>query len=131
MQNKPTCRGNYSRQKLNPIELMKSLGWEIKHITFNPGLKQGDADIYIGRGSTHDSTMCFTLENLQRCLIPVANNQTYCKKHTIDFERLKHIEYEIGYVKIATVFGLVNIPAGRFPGQKERIRMSVKCKYVY
>lgn len=125
--------GGFRKQRLNPIEVMKGFGWPTSHIKFDKNLKRwdGSASYDIVRGSCHDGTLIFTQELLQRALIDIANQRACCLKDDIDSENLGGINYILGDMYLATVFGMVDLPAGRYPGERQRVRMPVKCEYVY
>ncbi len=123
---------NYNKQKLNPLDWIKSWNCNINHISFNPNLKESDADFYKTSGSAHDGTMIFTRQNIEKLLIDLANKQSSSVKNPPDSKKnWIDIKYEVGFIKLATVFGKVDLPIGRYPGQRERCRISVKCHYVY
>ncbi len=45
---------------------------------------------------------------------------------------VKEIKYTIGNMRHVTVFGKVELGyGGKYPGQKERVRIPVKCEYAY
>jgi hypothetical protein len=41
------------------------------------------------------------------------------------------MHYIIGDARLATVFGEVDLPAGRYPGQRDRVRIAVKAIPIY
>ena len=121
---------NYKREKINPIDFMKKYGInkDISHIKFNPNLKNSESDFFRVKGSKHDGTMFFTFENIGNLLGVLILQESFSKKNPPDSNKdLISINYEIGYIKIATIFGQFN----GFFGQRERCRINVKCEYVY
>ena len=123
---------NYQKTKFNPLVLINRLGWKCDHISFNPALKHSEHDFFRIRGSSHDGTFIFTYEILEMLLSDLANMQSFSLKNPpADDKKLIGIKYELGWIKLATVFGTVDLPCGRVPGQRERARVSVKCEYVY
>lgn len=119
---------NISKQRLNPIELMNNWKWPTSHVSFDENLK---GDYQIIRGTSHDGTAIFEDELLQQTLINLASGTSFFKKDEPDFTRLKEIRYTVGYLNLATVYGSVDLPAGNYPGEKQRARIAVKCEYVY
>lgn len=121
---------------LNPLEILKN--WvgvdeeDISHISFNPSLKESEADYHRSAGSSHDSTLIFTIQSLGRLFYPLCASESSSILNPPDpTKKLKRIRYEIGNLKWAQVFGTVNICGGKYPGLSERMRISVKCYYDY
>lgn len=120
-----------TRERHNPIDMIKYF-WptaDVSHITYDPSLRKGDFDII--RQSSHDGTLIFSDEIIQNTVITLANMQAYHASRPPDWDMLDHIKYVVGDLKIAIVYGTVDLPAGRYPGQKERTRIPVKCEYIY
>jgi len=100
-----------------------------KHITTNVKLSRlnvGQFDIV--RQSSHDGTLIFTKEILGRAIENLINKTAYYKKDNM--EGVTDVQYEIGLISLATVFGVVDLPAGRYPGEKQRVRIPVKCTLI-
>ncbi len=122
------------RAKHNPIELIEYFwpGVLVGHITYDPELRRGDYNII--RQCGHDGTLTFTHEMLMKGLVDIARGTSFCKKtEPADWSRVKHIEYVVGPMRHVTVFGMVYLKCSKtqkYPGQRERIRMPVKCEYV-
>lgn len=125
---------NFKREKHNPLNLIKNF-WpdaDATHIKYDPNLKKGDFNII--RQSGGDGTLIFTLEMLQEGLINLMNKQSFPTSNEPDWEKLKDITYTLGDMKHATVFGMIFLKCSKthkYPGQKERIRMPVKCEFIY
>ncbi len=101
-----------------------------EHITINPNLtKKTGAQYEIIRGSSHDGTLLFTCQLLAKCMEPVVNKKSYWKGQNL--EGVKDVKYEIGVISMATVFGRVKVPAGEINGERQRVRMAVKCTLIY
>ncbi len=122
-------------ERHNPIKLIKQFWPEanVDHVTSDTEMHQGDYDIV--RGSTHDGTLLFTWENLQKVLLPIANMTTARKGDEPDTTRqLNAINYRVGPLRVARIFGRFKLPCSethKYPAQKERMRMSVKVEFVY
>lgn len=100
-----------------------------KHITTNPKLSRvNEAQFDIVRQSSHDGTLIFTKELLGRGIYNLVNKTAYYKGD--DMNGVVDIEYEIGLISLATVFGVVDLPAGKYQGEKQRVRIPVKCKLI-
>lgn len=97
-----------------------------KHIRTNAKLTRlngGQFDIV--RECSHDGTLLFTKELLGKAIESLVNKTAYYKLDNM--ESVVDIEYEIGLISIATVFGRVELPAGKYPGERQRVRIPVKC----
>lgn len=123
---------NFSKAIINPIEFIASIGLSTDHITYDPDLWKGDYSI--NRGATHDGTGTFTHDLLLRTVLMVALGQSYCTKHTIDFEALKGMKYTVGPIRLASVYGMVKLPISeqyKYTGERQRTRMAVRVEYIY
>ena len=128
--------GGFKKQKHNPIDLIKSW-WpeaDMRHIEYDPNMKDDDRDFWMIRQSGGDGTHMFTIEMLQKALAPIVNMRSYCKdSEPKDWSKVKSIKYKIGPIRHATVFGMIQLRCSsdrKYPGQRERVRMPVKCEYV-
>jgi hypothetical protein len=130
-------RCTFRKEKVNPIELIKTW-WpdaDIRHIQYDPNMKAGDRDYWRIEHSAGDGTLLFTIEMLQKALLPLLNKTTYYNQTPKeDLERAIDIKYKIGPIWHSTVFGMIYLRCSterKYRGQKERVRIPVKCEYVY
>ena len=114
----------FERHRINPIDWMRARGWPVDHITYDPKMRKGDYSII--RGSTHDGTLLFTQELIEEALVHLAAKASFHKPREAEFNAAKDVRYVVGPMRMATVFGRVNLPAGRYPGQRERVRIPVR-----
>lgn len=98
-------------------------------ITIDPTLRRTspEAEYSIIRTSTHDGTHLFTEQLIGKALTPLMFLQT-CHKR--DADKFLHYSptYRIGWLRIATVFGMVKLPASRtrrFPGERQSVTIPV------
>ena len=124
----------FTKERNNPIELIKNLWPEanVDHITYDQNLKSGDYDIV--RQSGGDGTLLFTLEMLKKGLIGIVNANSFFKLTEPDWSKIKGIKYTIGKIRHVTVFGMIKLRCSekrKYEGLRERIRMPVKCEYIY
>lgn len=111
------------------MEILKDRGWPHDHIKHDQKVEK---QYEIIMGHSHDGTMIFVQEIIEKALLRLVNMQTHYKPTTPkDWSKVTGINYVIGDIKMATVFGRVAIAGGNFPGQRERLRIPVKCEYVY
>jgi hypothetical protein len=119
-----------NRRYITPMDAFKYFGLEMPEwITFNPKLtKRNGAQYDIIRQTTHDGTLIFEKELIGKTIENLANKSSFYK---IDNqEGVIDRKYEVGYISIATVFGIVELPIGKYPGEKQRARLPVKCTVV-
>lgn len=114
----------FERHRINPIEWMRNRGWPVDHITYDPKMRRGDYSI--NRQSAHDGTLLFTEELIHKALVHLAMKASYHKPREAEFTAAKSVQYVVGPLRLATVFGAVDLPAGRYPGQRERVRVPVR-----
>lgn len=124
----------FTKQKHNPIELIHYFwpGASVAHITYSRNMTKGDYDIV--RQSRHDGTLSFTLELLERALLPIVNMTSFYKPEIQEWENVKEILYTIGDIRHSTAFGLVKLPCSNtqfYPGQVERVRIPIKARIVF
>lgn len=120
-----------NKNYITPMKAFEMFGMEMpKWITYNPKLsKQNDAQYDIVRQSTHDGTLIFERELIGRVIENLANKTSYSKKD--EQEGVIDISYEVGNISIATVFGLVELPIGKYQGERQRARLPVKTILKY
>ena len=125
----------FKKERHNPLELIKSFWPEanVDHIIYDPNLKVGDFNVT--RQSCGDGTLLFTIEMLQNALIGIARMEVCCISNApSDPSKVNGIKYTVGSMRHATVYGMIklkhNLDRGS-SGQRERIRMPVKCEYIY
>jgi len=128
---------DFIRQFHNPVELIKQW-WpeaDISHIEYDPLMKPCDRDYWRIEQSGGDGTLAFTLEMLQKALLPLVNKTTYYNQTPKeDLARVVDIKYKIGKMRHAKVYGMIFLrcsSTNKYPGLKERVRIPVKCEYVY
>jgi hypothetical protein len=119
-----------NRRYITPMEAFKYFGLEMPEwITFNPKLtKRNGAQYDIIRQTTHDGTLIFEKELIGKTIENLANKSSFCNIE--NQEGVIDRKYEVGYISIATVFGIVELPIGKYPGEKQRARLPVKCTVV-
>lgn len=125
------------RERLTPAECLRAMRWAgflkgdgeptlPEWITYDPSLVP---QYHIRRGSAHDGTALFSVELIAKAFAPLLRRESYFKPMG-DFDPSRELpRYTIGPLRVAAVFGTVDIPAGRFPGQRERVSLPVRCEY--
>lgn len=126
---------NFKRTFINPMRFISNrMGLEgeavIEHITYNPNLtKRNGAQFERRLYQRHDGTMIFTAQLISELLAPVLNMQSCPKEHEARMDMVR-VEYEIGDIRLATVFHIedgIEINGNKMPGQREKATMPVKC----
>ena len=118
-----------SRDRLSLNEAMRFIGAEwtgAPHIVFDPHMKP---QYRIRRGSHHDGTLLFSVELMHEALIPLFDMGSYYKPMGPPSAGMMP-RYTIGRIKRFSVYGLVDLPVGRYPGERERVVIPVRCDYV-
>jgi hypothetical protein len=96
------------------------------HVTYDPALQP---QYRIRRQTTNDSTLIFLMEMIERALLPLINCETYYLPMRLPEEGFVP-QYTVGRIKLATVFGMVDLPCGRYSGQRQRLVIHVSVRYV-
>lgn len=123
---------NWRREKINPLEFIKA-NWpdfDCSHITYDANFKRSSREYWIVRGGGHDGTQLFTWEMLRDAVAPLMLQQSCLKSKIPDAEAGRGMRYVVGPMLLATVFGMVDLKCGRYPGQRERVRIPVICEVV-
>lgn len=128
---------SFSRKKYNPLEIAKNI-WptiedkHLSHITYDENFRKEDRDFYIIRQSSHDGTLIFSRELFLKALINLIKKESVPASWIQDESRkLIDIRYIVGPLYDFSAFGIVNLPAGTYPGEVERVKMAVKVVFVY
>jgi len=125
----------YKKRYHNPIKLIKTY-WpeaDIGHIEFDPEMGRADGEYCRIEQCGHDGTAMFTIEMLQRSLLPIVNKATHFKGTEPDWSKVKDIRYKVGPICHAIIFGYLKLrcsESNKYPGQRERVRYPVKCEYI-
>ena len=124
----------FSKNRINPIHVIKGTWPEanVSHITFDPSLREGDFQVI--REMQGDGTLIFTHQLLQKALTGIVNGRSYKTTDNVDWDNLLQIKYTVGKMRVATVYRLVHLNCSetkKYSGQRESVKMWVKCEYVY
>jgi hypothetical protein len=116
-----------NRRYITPMKAFEILGMQMPDwITYNPKLnKRNGAQYDIIRQTTHDGTLIFEQELIGRVIENLYNKSSYSK--TDKQEGVIDRSYEVGDISIATIYAIVELPAGKYPGERQRARLPVKC----
>lgn len=123
----------FKKEIINPVEYLHNIyGISCAHINFDPKLNRCDAQYQIIREQSSDGTLIFKYKMLEEVLNLLTSMSSYYKPHSPDSSRkLIGMRYTVGCMRLATVYGSVSLPAGRFPGERNRVRISVIADFVY
>lgn len=121
---------NFLKQYHDPVKLIEQW-WphaDIQHITYDPNMKSKDRQYWRIEQSGGDGTLLFTIEMLQKALIPLVNKTTCGMKAP---KNATDIKYRIGRMRHATVYGSMALKCGGIhAGLLERVRVPVICEYI-
>ncbi len=123
------ARLHSSRDRFNLDDAMRLIGakWAREpNIVFDPDLKP---QYRIRRQSQHDGTLLFSIELLQKALMPLFDGRSYFKPNGPTPPGMT-ARYTIGRIKRMSVYGNVDLPCGNYPGERERVVIPVRCDYV-
>lgn len=125
---------NWRREKINPVKFIND-NWpdiDTSHIVYDPNFKRQDRQYWIIRGGGHDGTQIFTFEMLRDAVAPLVTQQSCFKRDIIENDvGLIGMRYRVGPMLLSTVYGMVDLRCGRYPGQRERVRIPVISTKVY
>jgi len=111
------------------IRLECDQGKFINTIEYNPN---AEFDYFTTERSTHDGTLIFTLNNIQKILIKILKKETYYTKipqDVIDNPFNYNYKYIIGDIIIHQDFGIKNINGNKWPGQTDTLVLPIKFEY--
>lgn len=125
-----TVGARFSRELWTLDQMMQFAGLEwvegaTPRITFDPSLRK---QYRIIARHSHDGTLLFTIKLVQEQLWRMIAGVSYYKPMG-EPEPDQEVHYTIGHARVARVFGMVNLPAGRYPGIRESIVIPVRCEY--
>ena len=127
---------DFKKQKVNPMELIAQW-WphaDVSHIEYDPNMKASDRDYWRIEQSGGDGTLTFTIEMLQKALLPLINKTTSYKGTPEEvLKKVVDIRYKIGDIRWVIVYGMIYLKCSttqKYHGQRERVRIPVKCEYI-
>lgn len=112
--------GIWHRERMTLDQAMKFAGmrWRDdapRHITYDPTLRGG---MKIVRQQRTDGTLAFAMDMMQKALEPLANG-TYSLREAPSGSIPRYV---VGPIRVINVYNdRTDLPAGKFPGQRERI----------
>ena len=111
----------------------KHVDIDISHITYNPDIIP---DYHVISGQKHDGLIAFTNEMIDKALLRLINQNTYCKNDSVDFSRLTKVNYEVGEMELISVYDRYTLRKGQdsevtINGVDETLKIPVKCSYEY
>ncbi len=118
--------------------------WLINRIVQLNNVKKEDFNIFwinfdkniepeykIIRQSSHDGTLIFTQDLIAEAIEPLLRMTTcYLPTKPKDESKIKEIHYTVGELELKTEYGMVNMKAGRYPGETNTVTIPVRCEYI-
>jgi hypothetical protein len=116
----------FSHLRENPIKVIEHLypGYEKADYIIYDKKVNTDFQYRIIRQYSHDGTFIFHKDLLYQVLNNLIMRTSYYKPTGY----CPSIKYIVGDIHIITVYGKVDLACGRFPGEKERVWLPVKCE---
>lgn len=111
---------------IDPIEFAKRYFPEaiFNHITYDPEFYDDDTELYVEQ--SHDGTLIFFVEAAMSLMDALLYGKV-TDEHPPS--NRKGVRYTIGQMKVVSKHGRVDLPAGNFPGVKEKISIPFKVEY--
>tara|TARA_R110000851_G_scaffold82668_2_gene181034 strand:+ start:590 stop:1000 length:411 start_codon:yes stop_codon:yes gene_type:complete len=123
----------FEKDYLNPIEAINMIGWpERSFISYDPDLPlKNNSDTFFRCQQTgHDGTFIFTLDCLQKLLLPIVNMKSYPK---VAIKKVSgpigSFRYTLSPIRHAKVFGCHINDVVRV-GMRERFTLYVKTEFL-
>jgi len=109
------------REWINPLECLKERGIDASEwLTFDPHVVP---QYRIIRQQSHDGLVAFTEQMIGEVLDGLATRTSFYKP---DGPPARPPKYIVGWLRLAVAYGKVDLPCGRYPGQRERITLPVR-----
>ena len=111
------------REWINPLDFLeryKGITDASQWITVDPNVTP---QYRIIRQQVHDGCVDFTADLVMQALWPLVLRESYYAPDGVP-EVLPH--YVVGMVRLAVAYGTVDLPVGRYPGQRERLTLPVR-----
>jgi hypothetical protein len=122
---------DWLRERIDPLLLARQIWIDsaLAHIHFNPNTVRQYRRSY---QHATDGTYMFDLYAIYDLMLPLVARTSFYKPDQPDgdLSGCIDIQYEVGYLSIATVYGTVDLPAGHYPGQRQRFRLPVHATLV-
>ena len=120
----------WKRERWQTKNVMESVfpGVNHDHILFDPDIKRGQ--YWRFQQTTHDGTAIFTIEAVQKLLLPLICRTSFYKGDPPNENRQDLIRYRVGWINHAVVYGRVLVSDDvELDGLKERFRIRVICEH--
>ena len=86
--------------------------------------RRNEGEYQIVRGHTHDGTLIFTKQLIGEVIENLIHKSSY---HIPNIREV--VGYTVSDISLASVFGRYNINGTIMHGERQRARITVKCKY--
>jgi hypothetical protein len=123
--------------KINPIEFLNrfntddKLSKTISRITFDKNLKPDHMVTYeFNCDGTFALIYSGILKSLEKALGEAVIYSTVHSKEKIPLESIKNVKFVLGEITLEHNYGIVDLPAGRYPGEHDVVSIPIKCEYV-
>lgn len=122
----------FSKYKINPVEyLKKHFDLELPHITFDPSLTRFNCQYQIIRQQSTDGTTSLTHKMVCEILHLIANEESVYKPLQPEQGKTPTgIKYIVGNLQIVAAYGIVQLRAGKYPGESQRYRLPIISEFT-
>jgi hypothetical protein len=126
-----TPSASWSKDRFDPLLCLDGYGINVPWLTFDPGVVKGvtEGAIIRRRQCRHDGTAMFTYEIVHDLLIPLVRRELFDTRDppANHPDQLQH--YTLGWLHLSSVYGTVDLPVGRYPGQRERASIAYTVRW--
>lgn len=119
---------NFTKHRMTLDDAMKICGVEWTgepHIVVDPKVKY---QYRIIRHCDHDGTLLFSHDLIVKAMENLLCRTSYYRRDPIPEGMVPR--YTIGRIRIAAVFGMVDLKCGRYPGMRESVIIPVRVEHV-
>ncbi len=119
---------DFHKNRFTLEDLMKIFNLEFKDEPFIHYDPKVDWQYQIVREIKHVGTKAFEYDFMLNALMPLLQRNSHYRAEPPKENMLP--VYTVGQIKMATVYGQVDLPIGRYPGERQRIRIPVRVDWV-
>lgn len=114
---------------IHPLIFIQAMGFKVPDfVKFNP---DAEFQYFRRKQCSHDGTMTFQNDLIAQTLNPITTmDSIYLPSKPKDWSNVARIEYEIGWIHLMSAYGRVDLPAGNYPGMRQRTFMRVRSNVI-
>lgn len=122
---------SWSKARFNPLTWLDGYGINVPWLSFDPRVVKGvtEGAIIRRRTSRHDGTSMFTHEIVSILLEPLVNRALFYIPDPPENHPGQKQHYTLGWLHLASIYGMVDLPVGRYHGQRERASIAYTVRW--